>query len=324
MFELKVLAINVLVPSIISVIALWLCRPRNAVANLGPSERKLALQPAPAVREASDSASATLVEPPFSTVYASLLSLTAVAAIWAAFGLRTEFVLWPQDAWKRLPQSVALVALGGILTQWIPNTFIRWTLRLVTLVGAAIVIFPTGEAWQELTKDRSAWIAAMSLSSFLGWLLISYQTPRRQAVVGFGWIFLFASCAFLTAQSFLKVTEPLLAVASVVGCVSIASCLSRNSQQLLPAVAGPCLFALSVAVASAQFNSYLGLSNWLSWLGMSSPAMAAAVSMLVPATQDGQVRLTRWHALATVITCLLLAGAIVGWTQVAAASGEEW
>jgi hypothetical protein len=140
--------------------------------------------------------------------------------------------------------------------------------------------------------------------------------------MGFAWITCFAAAAFLTAQSFMKVTEPLLAISAVIGCFAIAV-LVTGKQGLLPGAAGPCLAAFGAAVANAQFNSYLGLSDYLSWLAIFSPAWVALCALPWIARRPPADAKNWPAALATAIGAAIVVAAVVVWTQLAAGGGEE-
>ncbi len=244
--------------------------------------------------------------------------------MWLVFGLRHGWSL--EDAWLKIPVGTALVALGSLWPAGrgtaLTMQLFGWTARLGLLLAAAMMVFPTGEGWEFLLPARPTWLATMIVSASAAWWLLARLTSRQAGWLGLGWIALTAASAFLTAQSFLKVTEPLLAVASLLGCFSLAA-LFRGRGQLLMAAAGPCLFAYASIVATAQFNSFLGLSDWLSWLSMSAPALSAGVVALVSQVVRGRNR-GEWIVwLASLIGCLALAAAVVLWTLLATGGGGE-
>lgn len=289
MFELKILLINVVLPSVITVLTILLVR-KMSVSALD---------------------------------HTVIVACGAVVAIWLAVALRTEFSFWHEDAWMRMPVGMIGVALAAILTTELRSIIAVWLVRASATLVAAYLIFPTGEVWKDLLPSQNMWIFFCVVSTLVGWFLIEQQPPRRAAVLGLSWIALFAAAAFLTSQSFLKVTEPLLAVSSVVGCLSLAS-LTASSTKLVAASAGPVLFALSAEVSSAQFNSYLELPNSLSWLAMSSPALAALLTQIAARKTDSTA-VTKSFCLVAICGSLLLATLLVVWTQFALpVGGEEW
>lgn len=308
MFTAKILLANVLVPVILS----------TASALTAKFLRRSA-------RDEVDGGQQAVSENRRPLLDVAIGALAAAAAIWLAFGLRNGFAFFPaDDAWLRIPTAAILVAVCAVLTVPVPG-LIRWVVRLGSLVAASWIVFPAGEAWEFLLPSRTFWIAALAGCSCIGWLGIESRSARESGILALSWIPCFAATAFLTAQSFMKVTEPLLAVSSVVGCLGIAGIVSRRSELLLGA-AGPCLLTSAAAAANAQFNSYLGLSDWLTCLAMFSPAIVAVCGMpFLSQPTSSQTGSSTIHlgAFATVIASLAVAIAIVVWTVVVAGGGEE-
>ncbi len=306
MFELTVLGINVILPSILTLLGVALgYRLSGAVESRHETERPLE--------------SNRTVE----LVRGVCVAAASALAIWSAVALRNEWAIWHEDAWMRLPTGVALVALAAAVTTGMNFVWLAWLIRGVAVLTAALAIFPSGEAWGDLLPTKNLWLASITLSTLVAWFLMERRGSRDAAVLGLSWILLLIVAAYLTSQSFLKVTEPLMAVASVLGCLSLLS-LRRGSSSWVATAVGPCLFAFSAAVASAQFNSFLGLPDALSWLAMASPGIAAALTQWtsVGHSQIGSRKKNLW---ATLLVCLLMAVAIVAWTQWALPSGgEEW
>ncbi|MCA9132207.1 MAG: hypothetical protein KDA45_03600 [Planctomycetales bacterium] len=312
MFEFKLLLINVLLPSaviLLAVLAAWGGAPRAVSRREAVDAASLPGEPTAGDR------SRGLQGVQRGT--ATLMTVAAVVAFALAFGLRTEFVLWPEDAWMRLSLGVTVVGVAAILAVWIPWSPLAWAVRLLAVGLATYGMIPRGEAWEFLLPSENYWLAAMWLSVSVGWWSIVRRSPAQAAVLGLAWIPSVAAAAFLTAQSFLKVTEPLLAVASILGWLSLFS-WPRWSGALANAAAGPCLFALAAAVASAQFNSYLGLPDSLSWLAMSCPAIVGLLGL--PWTSRGTAgHAAKSYVLLSVLSSLLLAAVVVGWTWKATA-----
>jgi hypothetical protein len=271
----------------------------------------------------------------------SLLVVAAVVAIWLALALRVEEALawWPEDAWTRLPLAIGAVGLGAIAANWLPARWKlgAWLLRATALWLATRMIIPTGEAWEFLQPSLPVWTLVLVLGPLLAWCLIERLPSRSAGVLGLSWILCVAAAAFLS-KDFLRVTEPMLAIASVLGCVSIGTLLSGRSEWIAT-VAGPCLFGSGAAVASFQFNSFLGLPDALSWLAIVAPAVAALVTLRLPsqaqldapsqvAGQSQPNALTSPRSLLlTVGACLILAIVVVVWTIVAGGAGgaeEAW
>ncbi len=299
MFELKVLAINVLLPAAAAVVGAVIALRIKGANSSQHSERSVDF------------------------VRSVPIGIATIVAIWGAVAFRNEWAVWHEDAWMRFPTGVALVALAAVVTAGLNNVWIVWLLRGGAVFVAALAVFPLGEAWEFLLPKRHIWLSTITLGTVVGWFCIERRQPLASAILGIGWILILIAAAYLTSQSFLKVTEPLMAVAAVLGCLSLLS-LRRGSPQLLGVAAGPCLFASSSAIASAQFNSFLGLPDTLSWLAILAPASAAAVTDWTCASANARGRLYQSLWL-TLIVCVGLAAVIIAWTELAQpVGGEEW
>ncbi len=306
MFELTVLGINVVLPAVVTLVAI------AGALRLNRTFAKQQLPVDPTVPAALKGNDRTRV-----VDFAGRLLVAAASAlaIWLAVALRNQWSLWHEDAWMRMPVGVALVALAAGVTSGLKLSWLTWLIRAAAVLLAAQVVFPVGEAWAFLLPVKHVWLASMVLSTLIGWFLVERRQARQAAGLGLGWILLLIAAAYLTSQSFLKITEPLMAVASVLGCLGLAN-LWSGVPQLIATAAGPCLFALAAAVASAQFNSFIGLPDALSWFAMSTPAMAALF------TQWTTKRKPLWP---TLLVCLLLAVAVIGWTfYLTPSGGEDW
>ncbi len=332
MLELQILAANVLLPTLLLTLTLggvlWASR-RSATRNTA------------AAASSSNSGRSTF-QP--SRLGASVLVLAGVFAVWLALVLRVEEALawWPEDAWTRLPIAIGMVGLGAIIAQWLPSRLklVAWLLRATALWLATRSILPAGEAWEFLQPSVPIWTLVLVLGPLLAWWLIERLPSRAAGVLGLSWILCVAAAAFLS-KDFLRVTEPMLAIASVLGCVSLGTLFSGRSAWVAT-VAGPCLFGSGAAVASFQFNSFLGLPDSLSWLAILAPAAAALVTLSLPsqaqlmqgmesksATEANQLlRISRRHLLLILSACLSLSLVVIVWTLVASAGGaggeEAW
>ena len=301
MFELKILAANILLPIAILTCTLWGLRI-VALRNRFPQPTGLQLA-------------------------TSLLILSSMLALWLALVLRVEVARawWPEDAWARVPVAFCIVGLASIVSVWISIKPIFWTVRAVGLLLAAIAIIPRGEAWEFLRPMIGIWVAVLVISSFLGWLLIERLPGKSAGVLGLGWIACVAAAAFLS-KDFMRVTEPLLAVACILGCASLAT-LRTGRTNLIDGVAGPCLFGSGAIVASAQFNSFAGLPDALSWLAISSPAIAALATFVVPNKRMDDKAPGRRSSTLIIIACATVAVSVVLWTIIASgglSTEEAW
>lgn len=306
MFELTVLGINVVLPAVVTLVALV----GALLLNRAPATRQVPTgQPVSADQLVNERT--RIMEFALGALVAAASSL----AIWLAVALRNQWSVWHEDAWMRMPTGVALVALAAGVTSGLKLSWLVWLIRAASVLLAAHFVFPVGEAWAFLLPVKEVWLASMVASTLVGWFLIERRQSRQAAELGLGWILLLIAAAYLTSQSFLRITEPLMAVASVLGCLGLANLWSRTPP-LIGTAAGPCLFALSAAVASAQFNSFIGLPDALSWFAMSTPAMAALL------TQWTNKRKLVWP---TLLVCLVLAVAVIGWVFfVTPSGGEDW
>jgi hypothetical protein len=311
MFELTVLGINVLLPALVTLAGGVLAWKLQRRPNLQPLPEQPADREAPPTTQRGNTFLQGIV-----------ISGAAAAAVWIAFALRTQWAAWHEDAWMRLPVAVALVALSAAVTAGLTKPGWVWTVRVLAVAIASATIFPTGEAWEFLLPTRYQWLALITLSTCVGWILCHALAPQLAAILSLNWIVLLVAAAYLTSQSFLKVTEPLMAVASVLGCLSLLS-LRSGAPRMVSWAAGPCLFATSAAIASAQFNSFLGLPDALSWYAMLTPALLALATYRFAgsAGHGGSGK----YALICVVVALVLAATLIGWTNgMLPEGGEEW
>jgi hypothetical protein len=315
--ELQILAANVLLPIGVMLLALaatrWL---PGRIRNEGPE----------LASEASISPGANV-----------LLVFASVASIWLAFGVRVDFALWPDDVWARMPQAVAIVGAASILTIWLSakTPWPKLSASLINACGlaaAALVVFPTGEAWEFLIPRKNAWLALLVLGPWVAWWCADQLAGKRAATLGFGWILCIAASAVLSSD-FIRVTEPMLAMAAVVGCASLA-CLRIQHAQYVATVATPSIFGMSAATANAQFNSYADLPDPLFWCAIALPAFAALIAMTVLRTplpksarrtpDEGPIGWKR--VILMLAVCLIFAICIVAWKLLVsnASGGEDW
>lgn len=321
MFELQILLANIVLPIVISVVSIGLAvlwRRRSPVSDVEtpPSTTPLV------------GSSATVV----------FGGLAAMASIVVAFQVRNGFEAWPEDSWRRIPHAVSVVALASVMTTLLP-ALPRWLVRAGALMLASWLVFPVGDSWEFLADRKTLWLAAMAVAPFVGWICVGRCSVGQSAALGFGWILCCATATLLTAQSFLKVTEPMFAVSSVLGCFAIATLRwkFRSSASWLDGAAGPCLFAYAAFIANAQFNSYAGITDWLSFLAMFTPAIAALLSVVffpldaaeftTADSAQGAKNTRRGAAVllscATLLLCFAAAAPVAVWTYYAAGLGEQ-
>ncbi len=334
MLELKILTVNVLLPTAIMVVAVLLSRLLLAAPSAQSASQPDEAPPAEDTRSGDATESPTADGDGLSTSSAGwsirhvavdgALILAAVVAVWLAFGLRVGFAWWPEDAWARIPWAVAVVGAGSMLTISLPVRWLAWALRGLALWLGTEMILPRGEAWEFLEPQLPVWRGVLIAGPLLSWWVIEGRSPRGAGWLGLAWLPLFAASAFLS-KDFLRVTEPMLALAAVLGSASLGA-LIIGKRNWAASIAGLSLFGCGAAVASAQFNSFLGLPDALSWAAILSPAAAALLSSWF-AGQESAARPLSWRYV--LLTCAIgcgLAVAVVVWMSLVGgvASQDEW
>lgn len=278
------------------------------------------------------------------------LAMSSVLAIWVALAVRNGFKLWPEDAWQKVPIAALLVAVVSIIgeryrikpgspssqgpsqeprqglsqaTQ--PNTnssgiaIVEWFAIAIAAGCAAWLIFPRGDSWAELQSQQNQWYIVIILGTSLGWWGLAGCQPRVTSTVGLATIPLLIASAFLTALSILKITEPLIAIATVLGLCSLID-FRLAGRRSLPMMFAPALFAMSSFIAHASFQSYLNLPRTLYFLAMLSPAVLGLVGRV------SQRKSTGFAIVTTAVFALLLAFSIGIWAYIAGEVGaeEDW
>ncbi len=308
MFEIKVLFANILAPALIMLGAYWISSRRY---------------PAPGGR-----------------LGLSTFALASFLAIWCAMALRNGWSLWPEDAWQRIPAGSLLVALVSIVTDYggqsapisrgaaergvsetavtdpdelqspLPRSIkvVSWLFRLAGLVGASFIIFPSGESWAELQAVRWWWIGLMSMGVVAAWLVVSSCHWSVRPSVGFAFVVWTVAVAFLVSQSFMKVTEPILAMATVLGLASLFDVL-RFSYRAVVSVAGVTLFAAAAAVAHGNFYSFLDISRNVYGLAILTPLFIASAAYL------GQRRSQRVGQVMAVLVAITFTALLISWSM---------
>ncbi len=307
MFELQVLLSNLVAPSIVVLFGWLVCRSL-------PRDRALRVLP-------------------------YVLTACSGLAIWLALAVRNGFSWWPEDAWQKVPIAALIVAGAAVIDELfrakpyvesavVPtgassrptNLSLSAISQLIAIALAvalaAWLIFPRGDAWAELQSQQNQWCTVVTLAASFAWWGVAGCQPRVAATVGLATIPLLIASAFLTSLSLMKVTEPLIAVASVLGCCSLID-LRLSGRRSLPIMIAPSLFAMSGFVAHASFQSYLNLPRTLYFLAMLSPAIVAL------AARVSQRKSARLAIGVTVGLALVLAATVSVWTYVAGDVGAE-
>jgi hypothetical protein len=213
-----------------------------------------------------------------------LWSLSAVIAIVVAFGLRNGFAIWPEDAWQRIPQASVIIAASTILSELFlqksKKIAVAFQLLIVLVLGlATYFVFPSGTGWEDLQKEFPRWLLVLVIGCGGTVILAGRLSNRRAAVLGFLGIPWTMVAAYLVSQSFIKVTEPILAVATVLGMASILSWKVEKSRPL-HCVSGPLLFVVAAALAHGKFYSYLDTPAAVYQAVIIAPILAATVAFL--------------------------------------------
>jgi len=292
-------------------------------------------------------ACAALPAPHRSRLTPLVLAASSGVAIWTALAVRNGFAWWPEDAWQKVPIAALIVSALAIVAELFspqavqseqadkipiadkeavasPNSLrrssaasiVQWLVITVAAVAAAWLIFPRGDTWAELQSEQNQWCLVIGLSVSLAWWGISGCRPPVAIAVGFATLPLLIASAFLTALSIMKITEPLIAIATVIGLCSFID-LRLTGRRSLPIIFAPTLFAMTSFIAHANFQSYLGLPRTLYFLAMFSPAIVALIARMT------QRKSTRVAIAATICMALILAAAMAGWTYVAGDVGAE-
>lgn len=322
MFEFQVLLANVIVPSAIVLAfvlsAFAIGRRKRHESDL--DENDLDREPVQGGLPESEQ---------LSGVQVAVGAVAAGLAIFVAFGMRIDFSFWPEDAWQRVAIASVIVAGTTALSALILRGRHPTLLSVPVFVGlfvAAGVIFPTGEAWEFLQKEKVRWYSFLIIVPIVCLLASGRFSGRLLGTLALAWIPATVAAAFLTSQSFMKVTEPILAYASVLGVLGIARLIRKDSQFLVGAIP-PVIFALAGSVSQAQFNSFLGLRNALSFAAISQVAVVAAFGSILVIKSRSRFEMQglssgptvgRWAHAAVVLFALGGAAAIVAWTCVEA------
>jgi hypothetical protein len=284
-----------------------------------------------------------------STIHFVHLALTVCSglAIWAAFAVRNGFAWWPEDAWQKVPVTAMLVMAMAFVMDLFRSQLVRtslnsaalekaatsirqsprpFTLELVqgvvlaaTVAFAAWLIFPTGQGWTSIQDQQFLWCVVMTLAASFGWWGLAGCQPAVASTVGFATIPLLIAGAFLTSLSMMKVTEPLIAIATALGLCSLID-LRLTGRRSLPIMIAATLFSMSGFIAHANFQSYLDLPRTLYFLAMLSPAIIALVARI------SQRKSTRFAIGLTIVLALGLAASIGAWAYNAGDVGhaDEW
>ncbi len=266
-----------------------------------------------------------------------LLAICSGVSIWVAMAFRNGFATWPEDAWQRVPIAGMIVALATVLLAFfcdnprprtVPDTessdagkkslpvFFQWIVVSLVIAGAAWLIYPRGEAWAELQSQQTQWCLIITLAASLSWWGLTGCQAKVASTVGLAVIPILVVSAFLTSLSFMKVTEPLIAVATVIGLCSLID-LRLGHRRSLPIMMAPSIFAMTGFIAHASFQSYLNIPRTLYFLAMLSPAMLALVARIAQRKSAGFAIFT------TIVLALVLAGAIGTWAYLAGEVGSE-
>jgi hypothetical protein len=253
-------------------------------------------------------------------------------AIYLSLAIRNGFSWWPEDAWRKVPVAALIVSCVAIIAdllraKHLPNSatasaealsrrnspsvpaYFRLISIAIAVASAAWLIFPRGDAWSELQSQQGMWCVVITLAASLAWWGIAGCRSPVATTVGLATIPLLIASALLTSLSIMKVTEPLIAVATVLGLCSLLDL--RRNDRALPIAIAPTVFAMSGFIAHANFQSYLNLPRTLYFLAMLSPAIIALAARMA------QRKTTRFAIGITVMLSLLLAGAIGSWAYIA-------
>ncbi|GIX00511.1 MAG: hypothetical protein KatS3mg111_3843 [Pirellulaceae bacterium] len=257
---------------------------------------------------------------------AGVVTVLMSAAFYAAFAFRNQWLVDWEDYWQRIPAITLVIFWGaGWLAGGIPSP-LNWLFRGVLLLWGAWMVFPVGSGWEFLEERRGAWLVAIGANAVVASWFASQLPSRFLRHLLFSWLPCWIAAAFLTAQSFMRVTELLITIGCITGAAAVA--LARRS---VPPPSGSMwitgiVFGGMAALAHGQFNSFLGLSDALTWLAMTVPTLVAGVAYGVSKycgveqkPSAGNPEPSTKQALPTIVSmwCVALVGslAVVTWTQ---------
>ncbi len=214
-----------------------------------------------------------------------VLGTSAAIAIAVAYGLRNGFAIWPEDAWQRIPLATLMVGIIGSTRAHIaPARSIPYLLNLVALVGIALaatyVVLPSGEGWEELAKSALKWYALFLVAMVTAQCLIDCLPSRAVGWFGLALIPWTMISAYLCSESFVKVTEPIIAVATTIGLGSLAN-LRKTDSHAVRSILAPALFTVFAGLAHAKFYDFADTPEWYYQLLVVTPSLMAAVTLLI-------------------------------------------
>ena len=268
-----------------------------------------------------------------------VLAVCSCLAIWVAIAVRNGFAWWPEDAWQKVPVAAIIVTAVAMMVELFrpkqtlcsveeassaahlqplrsAPALARCVAIAIAAATAAWLIYPRGETWAELRSQQNQWCIVITLAASFGWWGIAGCRPSVASTVGLATIPLLIASAFVTSLSIMKVTEPLIAIATVLGLCSLLD-LRLTDRRSLPMMFAPTMFTMSGFIAHASFQSYLQLPKTLYFLAMLSPTIVALVARMT------QRKSTGFAIGASILLALLLSTAIGSWGYIAGEVGTE-
>jgi hypothetical protein len=224
--------------------------------------------------------------PQINLVQRLCLATGAALAVILAYGLGTGFTLWSEDEWQRIPVGSSLIALATALTpvsceprKW-ANSAIGKLILLAAVLLACFMIIPRGEAWKEIESQTLGWYVAITVGIVVTHTVAERLPSTPLAIFGFVLILWTMASAYLCSESFIKVTLPIIAVATVVGLASLAGLLKSGWRVLLVALP-PMLFLVGGGLMHASF--YVPPDQLITdyRIAASAPTLLAAVAFSV-------------------------------------------
>ncbi len=214
-----------------------------------------------------------------------ILGTGAAIAIVVAYGLRNGFAIWPEDAWQRIPLATLLVGLiGSARAQIAPARSIPYLLSLVALVAVTLaatsIVLPSGEGWEELAKSAPKWYALFLVAMLAAQCLMDCLPSRAVGWFGLALIPWTMVSAYLCSESFVKVTEPIIAVATTIGLGSLAN-LRKIDSFAVRSLLGPALFTVFAGLAHAKFYDFADTPEWYYQLLVVTPSLMAAATLAI-------------------------------------------
>jgi len=203
--------------------------------------------------------------------------VVAVAvALWGRQGFR-----WlPDEAWHSvvLPMAVVSLLLGFCQTTEGQLRTMQWLMAGLGMSWLALVVMPTGDAWQDVLPLHREWMFLVIVSglSNIYWMqrLAESSAERWVSLVCLAGL---AGPAILAGTVYAGIAEWFLSACVATGVAALLS-LRWPAARLWTVVYPVCLFA-AAGTASCRFYNYAEVPRWLYLLILFLPSIVAMVDL---------------------------------------------